>query len=70
MKETINVAVENVGSAPASTYYLPFTSRQMETIGGLEVRDRKNAASGFFKVEAAEISPDRYVNAGILDVQN
>lgn len=57
------MAVENVGSAPASTYYIPFTTRQMETLGSLEVRDRKNAASGFFKVEAAEISPDRY---GIL----
>ena len=65
VKESINVAVENIGSAAESKYYIPFTTRQMETIGGLEVRDRKNPSAGFFKVEAAEISPDRYGNTRI-----
>lgn len=68
-KESINVAVENVGSAPASEYYIPFTTRQMETIGGLEVKDRKNPSSGLFKVEAAETSPDRYGSVGTLSAE-
>ena len=59
VKESINVAVENIGSAAESQYYIPFTTRQLETIGGLEVRDKKNPAAGKFKVELAETLADR-----------
>ncbi|KAH9215587.1 oligosaccharyltransferase alpha subunit [Leptodontidium sp. 2 PMI_412] len=56
-KESINVLIENVASEPQDEYYLPFTSRQMETIGALEVKDRKDPDGGFFDVEAVEYDP-------------
>lgn len=58
-KETINVLIENIGSAPEDEYYIPFTSSQMETIGGLEVKDKKNIDAPAFVVEATEIDPER-----------
>ncbi|RDW85212.1 dolichyl-diphosphooligosaccharide-protein glycosyltransferase subunit 1 [Coleophoma cylindrospora] len=57
-KESINVVIENTASSPQDEYYLPFTTRQMETIGALEVKDRKAPESGLFEVEAAEIDPE------------
>merc|ERR1711977_598756 len=57
-KESINVLIENVASEPQDEYYLPFTSRQMETIGALEVKDRKDPDGGFFDVEAVEYDPN------------
>lgn len=59
-KETINVLIENIASSPQNEYYIPFTSRQMETIGGLEVKDRKDPDAVVFEVEAVEFDPDRY----------
>ncbi|KAG9238699.1 Ribophorin I [Amylocarpus encephaloides] len=53
-KEAINVQIENVAKTPQDEYFIPFTARQMETIGGLEVKDRKDAESGVFEVEAVE----------------
>lgn len=58
-KESINVVIENIGTSPQDEYYIPFTSRQMETIGALEVKDRKDPDSGFFSVEAIEFDPER-----------
>lgn len=59
-KEAINVVIENTAKTPQNEYYIPFTSRQMETIGGLEVKDRKDVEGGLFKVEAVEYDPERY----------
>ncbi|PBP18402.1 oligosaccharyltransferase alpha subunit [Diplocarpon rosae] len=56
-KESINVLIENVASFAKDEYYLPFTSRQMETIGALEVKDRKDPDRGLFEVEAVEYDP-------------
>lgn len=58
-KESINVLIENVASSPQDEYYLPFTSRQMETIGALEVKDRKNPDGGLFEIEAVEYDTAR-----------
>jgi oligosaccharyltransferase complex subunit alpha (ribophorin I) len=58
-KESINVVIENIASTPQDEYFIPFTSRQMETIGGLEVKDRKDSESPLFDVEAVEFDPDR-----------
>jgi oligosaccharyltransferase complex subunit alpha (ribophorin I) len=60
-KESINVVIENIASTPQDEYYIPFTSRQMETIGGLEVKDRKDPDGGLFEVEAVEFDPERYI---------
>lgn len=59
-KETVNVIIENVASSPQDEYFLPFTATQMENIGVLEVKDRKNVDSPLFEVEAVEIDPERY----------
>lgn len=56
-KETINVVVENDSKEPQDEYYLPFTSVQMEHLGGLEVKDRKDASLAGFDVHAVEFDP-------------
>jgi len=58
-KESINVVIENIASTPQDEYFIPFTSKQMETIGGLEVKDRKDAESPLFEVDAVEFDPER-----------
>jgi oligosaccharyltransferase complex subunit alpha (ribophorin I) len=58
-RESINVVIENIASEPQDEYYLPFTSRQMETIGALEVKDRKDPDSGLFDVRATEFDTER-----------
>ena len=60
VKGAINVVVENIDNSPQNEYYIPFTSRQMERIGGLEVKDRKDPDGGLFKVEPVEFDPERY----------
>jgi oligosaccharyltransferase complex subunit alpha (ribophorin I) len=57
-RETINVVIENIASTPQDEYFLPFTSRQMETIGGLEVRDKKVIDGALFKVDAIDFDPE------------
>lgn len=59
-RETINVVIENVASTAQDEYYIPFTSEQMATIGGLEVKDKKDLESGLFEVAAAEFDTERY----------
>ncbi|KAF2268495.1 Ribophorin I [Lojkania enalia] len=63
-RETINVIVENIDSKPQSEYYLPFESSLISRVGGLEVRDKKDAEKGAFKVEVvgydAESSATEY----------
>ncbi|KAL4901918.1 hypothetical protein BDW74DRAFT_159203 [Aspergillus multicolor] len=53
-RETINVVVENVDKQPQSEYYLSFPSDVFDRVGGLEVRNKKDAEKGRFDVEAAE----------------
>jgi oligosaccharyltransferase complex subunit alpha (ribophorin I) len=60
-KESINVAIENIASTPQDEYFIPFTSQQMTTIGGLEVKDRKDPDGGLFEVESVEFDTERYV---------
>ncbi|TPX16440.1 uncharacterized protein E0L32_003734 [Thyridium curvatum] len=58
VKESINVLIENIDSKPQDEYYLPFTADQMSRLGGLEVKDRKDANAGPFGVEAVEFDPE------------
>lgn len=58
-KESINVLVENVSPEPQDEYFLPFTSQQMERIGGIEVKDRKDATVTGFGLEAVEFDLSR-----------
>ncbi|KAK3955977.1 Ribophorin I [Pseudoneurospora amorphoporcata] len=64
VKESINVVIENIDKEAQSDYILPFTNEQLSRLGGLEVRDRKNAESGPFIVEPVKIElfgPNQYV---------
>lgn len=58
-RETINVIIENIDSKPQSEYYLPFETSLISRIGGLEVRDRKAAEKGTFKVEVVGFDTER-----------
>ncbi|KAI8959614.1 Ribophorin I [Daldinia sp. FL1419] len=53
-KESINVLIENSSPESQDEYFLPFTSDQMSRIGGIEVKDRKDASVTGFAVEAVE----------------
>ncbi|KAM5355835.1 hypothetical protein ACJ41O_002481 [Fusarium nematophilum] len=54
VKEQINVLVENVAADAQSEYFVPFTSDQLSRVGGLEVKDRKDANAGPFAAEVVE----------------
>jgi oligosaccharyltransferase complex subunit alpha (ribophorin I) len=58
-KENINVLIENVDKQEQDEYFIPFTSDQMSRIGGVEVKDRKDANVGPFTVEIVEFDPTR-----------
>jgi oligosaccharyltransferase complex subunit alpha (ribophorin I) len=60
-RETINVVVENVNKDPQSEYYLSFPSEVFDRVGGLEVRNKKEAEKGRLDVEAVEIDSLRLV---------
>jgi oligosaccharyltransferase complex subunit alpha (ribophorin I) len=57
-RESVNVVIENVAREPQTEYYIPFTSAQMQNVGGLEVRDKRNLEQGLLSVEATEIEED------------
>lgn len=59
VKESINVLIENLSPEPQDEYFLPFTSNQIQKVGGLEVKDRKNSDAGNFAVEVVEFDPLR-----------
>lgn len=49
-RETVNVVIENIASQPQSEYYIAFDG-SIRNIGGVEVRDKKDAATGKFETE-------------------
>lgn len=58
-RETINVIIENIDAQPQSEYYLPFEASLISKIGGLEVRDKKAAGQGPFRVDVVGIDTER-----------
>lgn len=62
-KETINVVIENVDAKAQSEYYLPMEQDLLGRVGGLEVKDKKDAANTGFSVEVVGIDPARYACA-------
>jgi oligosaccharyltransferase complex subunit alpha (ribophorin I) len=60
VKETINVAIENIDKVAQDEYFLPFTADQISRLGGIEVKDRKDASAGPFTAEVVEYDPSRY----------
>jgi len=63
VKESINVVIENIDKQPQDEYYLPFTGDQVSRLGGIEVKDRKDAKAGTFAVDVVEFDPTRYAEA-------
>ncbi|EMD95000.1 hypothetical protein COCC4DRAFT_52774 [Bipolaris maydis ATCC 48331] len=63
-RETVNVIIQNIDAKAQSEYYLPFDSTLLSKVGGLEVRDKKAAEKGTFKVDVvgfdAESSVEYY----------
>ena len=59
-KELVNVVIENTSKEPQDEYYIPFTAAQIEKVGTLEVKDKKNADSGLFEVAQVEYDTQRY----------
>ena len=53
VRETINIVVQNVDKQPQSEYYLPFEYDTVGKIGGIEVRDKKDASKPPFNVRLA-----------------
>lgn len=60
VKDTINIKVENIATEPQDEYYLPFTADQMSRVGGVEVKDRKDAELAPFEVTAVDYSDEAY----------
>jgi len=53
VRETVNIVVSNVDKSAQSEYYLPFEYDTIGRIGGIEVRDKKDAAKPPFDVKLA-----------------
>ncbi|KAK4192609.1 Ribophorin I [Podospora australis] len=58
VKETINVAIENIAKKAQDAYYLPFTADQISRLGGVEVKDRKDTSGAPFTAEVVELNPE------------
>ena len=61
IKESINVVIENIDSKPQSEYYIPFDADTISKVGGLEVRDKKDASKPAFKAELVEWEVERSI---------
>ena len=61
VKETVNVVIENIDKVPHDEYYIPFGANVIGKIGGLEVRDKKDASKPIFRSELVEYDSFRSV---------
>ena len=60
VRETINLVIQNIDSSPQSEYFIPFNSETIGKVGGLEVRDRKDASKPAFRVEVVQLDVTRW----------
>ena len=51
----VNVVIENISKEPQDEYYIPFTSKEAESIGTLEVKDKKDTLLAPFVVEQVAV---------------
>ena len=61
-KETVNVVIENIDAKAQSEYFLPVEQGLLGRVGGLEVKDKKDATNTGFHVEVVGIDPARYAS--------
>ena len=60
VRESVNVVIENTDSKPQDEYYIPFKAEEIGKVGGLEVRDKKDAEKPAYLSEIVEYDPYRY----------
>ena len=63
IRETINLVIQNIDSSPQSEYFIPFNSETIGKVGGLEVRDRKDASKPAFRVEVVQLDVTRWATS-------
>ncbi|MCJ1338707.1 dolichyl-diphosphooligosaccharide--protein glycosyltransferase subunit 1 [Bachmanniomyces sp. S44760] len=54
VRTIVNVVIENTDGKPQDEYYIPFDGEAIGKVGGLEVRDKKDAGKPAFKSELVE----------------
>ena len=57
VREVVNVVIENIDKKPQSEYYIPFPLESISKVGGLEVRDKKDASLPAFRNQLVEYDP-------------
>ncbi|KAB8346082.1 hypothetical protein FH972_023133 [Carpinus fangiana] len=57
VRETTNLVVQNIDTKPQTDYYLPFEDAIIAKIGGIEVRDKKDASKAPYEVSLVEFDP-------------
>ena len=60
VRESINVAIENIGSAPQSEYFIPFEAGTIDNVGGFDVRDKQDPKKPAFPSATVEYDQQRY----------
>ena len=66
VKETVNVVIENIDKVPHDEYYIPFEANVIGKVGGLEVRDKKDASKPIFQSELVEYDSFRSVKLRVM----
>lgn len=59
VRETINIAIENVDKTPQTEYYLAFPNEVIDKVGGLEAWEKNAELRGKFPIEAVQRLPQR-----------
>ena len=57
VRENINVVIENIDKRPQSEYYIPFPLESISKVGGLDVRDKKDASLPPFRTQLVDFDP-------------
>lgn len=62
-RETINVAIRNIGQHAEEYYYIPFEGDTISRVGGVTARDKSKPNASSFEVEQVEYDPYRYTSS-------
>ncbi|KAL9636680.1 MAG: hypothetical protein Q9164_002665 [Protoblastenia rupestris] len=57
VRETVSVVIENIDSKPQDEYFIPFKAEAIGKVGGLQVRDKRDAEKSAFRAEVVEYDP-------------
>lgn len=65
-RETINVAIRNIGQQAEEYYYIPFEGDVISRVGGVQARDKSNPEAPAFEVKQVEYDPYRYASGDYI----